>query len=129
MHVVKELMLEKRIEPTRLFGGAGKTVQNKTVLAIHVAQAACDHVANQFVGYQVATIDNGLGLRPELGATLHVLPQDVAGRNLRNPVLLSNSLGLGAFSGSRWSEKNHRAHAPHRFCHVPPPWGPAFFIT
>src|SRR5712692_6821239 len=108
MGVVKELMLEKSVEPTGLGRGARKTIEHKTAIAISLPQPGSDHVANQVVRHQLTAGHNGLGLLTQLRASSHVVTQNVSSGDLWDTVTLGNSFCLGAFTRARWPDQDQR---------------------
>ena len=112
LSAVKELKLQKGIQPRRLLLGARKAVQNKSPVGIRLAQTPSHDIANQIVGDQFTPSNDSLHLNAKRRLLLHVLAQQVAGRNLRNVVVLSDSLRLGAFTCARWPEKHNGSDSP-----------------
>src|SRR4029077_20742150 len=53
--VVKELVVEQRIQPSGLSGGSRNPVQNVPAPAIRLLQPESNHFTNQVVGYQLSS--------------------------------------------------------------------------
>src|SRR6202035_2722448 len=105
--IVKERIIEQRIQPFGLSGGPRKPVQHVPALAVRLHQPEPDHFTNQVVGNQLASCHDGLGSYAELGALGHVVTQNVSGGDLWNPVPLHDALGLRALTCTRWTKQYH----------------------
>ena len=88
----KKLKLQKRVQPCRLFLGAGEAVENESSLRVRLAQTPSHDVADQVIGNQLTFGHEGLNFSAQRRLLLYMLPQQVAGRNLRNTVVFSNPL-------------------------------------
>ena len=106
--VVKDLIVEQCIQPTCLGCRPGKAVQNISALAVRFFQTQTNHFTNQVVGNQLASSHYGLRRLAKCRALSYVVPQEVAGRDLRNQVPFHDALGLGTFTGARWTKQHHR---------------------
>ena len=89
------------IEPLSLFHRSRKAVQDKTSRTIGLRQPVGYHLLYQFVGNEFPAFHENPGLLAELGALADVVAQDVARRNLRNPKVRRDPLGLSALAGTR----------------------------
>ncbi|CNJ52565.1 Uncharacterised protein [Mycobacterium tuberculosis] len=63
-------------------------VQDEPVGRVGMVQALVDELIGQFGRHQVAGVQIAFGLQAEFGAVADVLPEQVAGRYLRDPKLL-----------------------------------------
>src|SRR5580658_9197727 len=108
LRIFKDLALEKSVQPARLSGGARKPIQDEPALAIRVADAPGHHVANQIVRHQFTASHQSLGLHAQLGAALHIRPQNVSGGDLRDAVMFGHALGLCALARARRTEQHDR---------------------
>src|SRR5579862_5563285 len=73
--VIKELVIEQRIQPSGLCRGARKTIQYITALAIRLLQTLANHLADQVVGNQLAPVHDRLGGHAQFRSLGHVVPQ------------------------------------------------------
>src|SRR5580704_11141911 len=108
LRIFKDLALKKSVQPARLSGGARKPIQDEPALAIRVADAPGHHVANQIVRHQFTASHQSLGLHAQLGAALHIRPQNVSGGDLRDAVMFGHALGLCALARARRTEQHDR---------------------
>ena len=88
----------------------GKPSRMKPLRAVRLVDALGDDRDDDLVGDQLAGVHDGLGALADLGAGRDRGAQHVAGRELRNAVLLDQTLGLGALARPRRPEQDQ----PHR---------------
>src|SRR5579864_6038365 len=93
---IKELKLQKRIQPNSLRLSPWKTVQNEAALSIRLPQTPSHNVTDQMIGDQLASGDDLAHLEAKGRSLLHMLAKKIPGRNLRNTVMLSNPLRLSS---------------------------------
>src|SRR6185369_11049911 len=105
LHSFKELMLQVSIQPACLGRGSRKTIQNEAVVTVLVFQPKRHHVTNEVVWDKLATLHQGLGLKPQGGSLFHMFPQNVSSGDLRNVVMLNDLLGLCSLASSRRSQQ------------------------
>src|ERR1700733_3648327 len=107
MQFVKDLAFKESIQPTRLPRGTRESVKYETPFAIDIAQSASYHLTNQIVGNQFAAGNNLFRLHSQLGATLHMRPQNVSSGDLRDAIVFGDPLGLCALARAWRSKQNH----------------------
>src|SRR5579864_8953543 len=116
--IVKELELQKRIQPDGLGLSSRKTVQNKAALRIRLTQTPGHNVTNHVIGNQLASGDDLAHLKAKGRTLLHMLPEEIPGRNLRDTVMLGDPLRLSSLTCSRWSKQHDRSDvSQHLLCH------------
>src|SRR2546430_6981399 len=106
MRVVKELILQKSVEPSCLCCRTWKAIQNEPTLTIGITQTQRHHVADQIVRHEISSSHDAPRLHTQLGAALHVLPQNVSGGNLRDAISFGNPLSLRTLARTRRSEQD-----------------------
>ena len=87
--------------------GARKSIEKEAVRAVRLGDALFHQPENYIVGYQTASIHDLLRLDTQRSPLLDRGAQHVAGRNLGNPVLFFDVVGLGSLSGTRTTEQNN----------------------
>src|SRR5207247_1072687 len=75
----KELKPQKRVQPSHLFLRPRESIQHESPLRVRFPQSPRDNVANQVVGNQFASCNQGLHLLTQPRSLLHVLPKQVPG--------------------------------------------------
>src|SRR5205807_7333696 len=103
---LKELKLQKRVQPSSLFLGSRKAIEDEPSLRIRLTQTPGNDIANQIVGNQLPARNQRLHLQSQWRSLLYMLAQQIAGRNLRDAVVLADPLRLGAFTCARWPEEH-----------------------
>ena len=86
--------LQHAVQGLRLRHRAGEAVEQEASAAIGAGDPLPDHVDHHLVGHQLAAVHVLLGLHPQLGSSLDVVPEDVAGRDLRDAVVPGEEVGL-----------------------------------
>src|SRR5436853_481597 len=81
-------LVQAALELLGLRGVAGEPVEKEPLLRVGLAEALLDHLDGDLVGHQVPGVDVALGLLAQLGAVVHVLAEQVAGRDVRGPETL-----------------------------------------
>src|SRR5262249_19871310 len=130
-HVVKELVLQKSIQPSGLSRRAWKPIQNESAFAVCLPQTLGHHAIHELVGNQVTASHDVSGFNPYWCAALHLLAQNVTGGNLRHAVVLGDTLGLRALAGAGRTRQDvgpvflrpppgHPAPQPPRLIRCPP---------
>ena len=79
-----------------LLDGARVAVQDETLGHVGIVQTVVNELVGQFRGHQVTGVEVALGLQAEFGAFANVVPEQVAGGNLRDAELFFELLGLRA---------------------------------
>src|SRR5712691_10861297 len=98
---------EQCVKRFRLHRRTRKAVEDEAVLGVRLSEAHADQLDHQLVGDEVAAIVNVLHALSELGARCHLGAQDLAARDVRDPVLRRDPLRLRAFTGPlRAQEQN-----------------------
>ena len=99
------------VERLGLLHGARKAVEDETVLRVGLVDAVIDDADHDLVGDERAGLHHRLGLQPDRRLRLDGGAQHVAGRELRNAVLLGEPRRLRAFAGAGRPEQ----YQPHLF--------------
>src|SRR5262249_10549330 len=81
---------------------AREAVEQEPRPGVVLSQPAGDHGDGDLVGYQIATVHEGLGLAAELRTSAHVVAEDVTCRNFRNHQVGGNELGLCTLARTGW---------------------------
>ena len=97
---------EHGVEGLCLGDGAGESVEEEARNILIGGYLVADHAFNHFVGYEVSAVDELSGFLAELCAGGHLLTQEVSCGEVKIMVFLDDLFGLGAFAGSRRTEKN-----------------------
>src|SRR5206468_11636932 len=100
------MLLEQLPEKLRLRYRPRKTVKHKSVRTIRPLDAFRDHLQDDRVRHQVAALHHRFGRAAKRCALADMLAKHVAGRKVRDAVLLRQLFRLGALSRSRRTEKN-----------------------
>ncbi|MDQ0590905.1 hypothetical protein QFZ47_005014 [Variovorax paradoxus] len=95
-----------RLHGVGLRNGSREAVEQEAIGAIGLRDAFLHEVDDQVVAHETARFHDGLGLLPERRAGLDGGAQHVAGRNLRNAVLLANEGCLRAFARPGRAQQN-----------------------
>ena len=84
--VVKELVLQKRIQPDGLPDRSRKAIKNKATRAsASRADAGCTISQTRSSGHQVAALHIGFGLESQARCRADIIAQQVTGGDLRDP--------------------------------------------
>ena len=105
---------QEPVQALRLVDGPREAVEDGSAGAFRAIQDLVDQPEDHVVGHQLARLHGLLGLLPELGPGGQRLPQQVAGRDLTHPALLSDPARLGSLAGPRRSHEDQIAAPAHR---------------
>ena len=95
-----------------LGNGAGETVEEETLGAVGLGNALFDQIDDQLIADQGASLHHGIGLQAQWGTCLDCCAEHIAGRDLRDAVLLADEGGLRALSGARRAQQNQSHGGP-----------------
>src|SRR5699024_2252786 len=97
---------------------AGESVEEVAIGAVGFGQTAFHDLAGDLVGDELSLVGVGLREKPELGAALDVVAEDIARGDVRKSEFLGNARSLRSLAGARRSQKNdvHSCLTPYFFC-------------
>ena len=117
---LEALVLQDLAERTGLRRVAREPVEDEALLGVRVTEAVTHHADGDLVGDQVTRVHVALRLETELGLLLQVLPEEVAGRDVRDVQPLGHPLRLGSLARTRRTNQNEsHVHPPP--CVLPRP--------
>ena len=91
---------EHRLERLGLADGAREAVEQDAALGVGLVEALLDELVDDVVRDEVAGLEDRGDLLAEFAAGLDGVAQDVAGRDVRDAVLLGEGGGLGSLTGA-----------------------------
>ena len=98
---------QHRVERLRLGHRAREAVEDEPVLGVLGLEPLPDQLDHQVVGDELAALEDRLHAAPELAAFGDRVPQHVAGRDVREPVVRGDALGLRPLAGPLDAEEKH----------------------
>lgn len=90
----------KRIQPFGLGKRSGKTIQDVSGRRVRLCEANRDHLVHQIVGYKLPLPHQVIGQHTQFSVIPAMLPEEVAGGNLRDAKAGDEELRLGALTAA-----------------------------
>src|SRR5690606_39123730 len=87
--------------------GAGKAVKEKSIDTVILLNSFLYQTNNNLVRNKPTGGHDSLSLLTQLCSSLDCSPEHIAGRNLGNPVFITDKFSLGTFAGTWWTEQNN----------------------
>jgi len=103
-----------RVERVGLRRRARKAVQHESGSGVGLLEPFADQLDHDLVGNQPAGLVDRLDAKPERGLRFHCDAQHVARRDVRNPELGRDPLGLRSFPGSLRTQQQNVHRGPER---------------
>src|SRR3954449_5998774 len=98
------------VERLRLRDVAGEAVEQEALAGVVLLEPGDDHPDRDLVGHEIAGVHELLGLLAELRALADVRAEDVTGRDLRDPEVGGDELGLRPLSRSGGPDEDQTHH-------------------